>query len=446
MNLSALERSLISFKDNDSLILPKVDQSIKPISNLLYDSQLRWFLDDSQVLIADKGRQTGFSRTTSLKAVFECLKGQNVYYTSFNKDTTENFIRYCTQAAQSLNLIFKHRVSKEVVNSDGCLVHRLKLNNNCSITALAGNAVNLRDKAGIIIIDEAAFRDNLEQIMDAASAILIWGGKLWIFSTHFGVDNYFNYLLTEAQNRGYSQHSIPFKKAVREGIFKRICLKLGKVWSEENEREWVSEIYKKYGVGADQELDCIPSEDAGLGLFKNFKFVDFNYPSLPVMQTRSWDLAATEKNGCFTVGSLISYNYDGTMILESAIYDQWSPVDGDKKILECAQKDGPNTHIIIELEQGSESRHWLPYIQEKLSGYQVEFKRPESSKVSRAVPVANDIFQQKFMFRDTPDNRYLVEQMKKFSEKPKPLVTDLVDSISQGHSYLYNLFNVGMLQ
>ena len=310
MKFYQLERSLISFKEQSSLILPKVDESIKPITNILYKSQTDWLLDQSQVLIADKGRQTGFSRTSSIKAVLECLNGNDVYYTSFNKDTTENFIRYCTQAAQSFNLIFKHKINKEIINSDGCLVHRLKLNNGKSITALAGNAVNLRDKAGVIIIDEAAFRDNLEQIMDAASAILIWGGKLWIFSTHFGVDNYFNTLLMEAEKRGYSRHSIPFRKAVQEGIYKRICLKLGQIWTPENEQEWVDSIYTKYGVGASQELDCIPSEDAGLGLFKNFKFVDYNYPSMPVLAVRSWDLAATENNGCYTVGSLISYNYD----------------------------------------------------------------------------------------------------------------------------------------
>lgn len=416
-----------------------------PFKDLFYKAQLDWIKDPSPVLIADKGRQVGFTQSTAVKAVLECLLGNHVYYSSFNKDTTENFIRYCVRAAKAFNVIFKSRFDKSIVSSDGILTYKIKLSNGFTINALAGNATNLRDKGGIIIIDEAAFRDDLELIMDAANAILIWGGKLWIFSTHFGVDNYFNYLISVARERGYSRHHIPFRLAVSQGMYKLICRKLGIDWSQEREDNWVADIYMKYGVGASQELDCIPSEDSALGMFKNFTF--YNDPEIPdiVMRVRSWDLAATELGGCFSVGSLIGYCRNDKYLLLDCQYGQWGPIEGDLKLVEIAKRDGPSVKILIEAEQGSESLRWQQYIRNLLPGYWIEFKHPESDKLTRAIPLADSIFQSNFLFLKSPTSDVVIDNMKKFSQKKKPLVTDIVDSLSQGHNYLSAMFKKSML-
>jgi len=52
------------------------------------------------------------------------------------------------------------------------------------ISTAAG--ANLRGKQGRVIIDEAAFHDNLEELLKAALALLMWGGEVRIISTHNG--------------------------------------------------------------------------------------------------------------------------------------------------------------------------------------------------------------------------------------------------------------------
>ena len=443
-----LQSALSNCQFGDNLILPKVIPNAKPLEAILYDSQVRWLTDNSPLMIADKGRQVGFSWTDSLKSVRSALKGESTYYTSFNKDTTENYIRYCVKWAKALNHIVKVTHKAEFINSRDTLIYRVKFNNGSSITALAGNAVNLRDKAGHIVIDEAAFRQNLEQIMDAALAILIWGGTVRLFSTHFGADSYFNQLINEARSREFSRHHIPFRKALREGLYKRVCTRKGVIWTQEDEDEWVESLYTKYGVGASQELDCIPSEDSGLGLFKNPRFITSRYDdNLSRFLVRSWDLAATEKDGCYSVGSLLSYSVnDNLFIVEDIKAGQWNPIEGDRILVQTAKDDGLQTHLLIEQEGGSEAIRWKQYIENQLAGHYVDFKKPETNKLSRAVPLANAILNGELVFLDTPNNREMVAQLSKFSEKPKPLVTDLVDSLSQGYSYLRSMFfDTGML-
>ena len=46
-------------------------------------------------------------------------------------------------------------------------------------------------------------------------------------------------------------------------LYQRICLRLGKEWTEQAEREWVAEIRASYSDDASEELDCIPKNGGG---------------------------------------------------------------------------------------------------------------------------------------------------------------------------------------
>lgn len=54
-----------------------------------------------------------------------------------------------------------------------------------------------------------------------------------------------------------------------EGLFKRVCLRLGKPWTAEDERTWMDGVYKFYGAGAEEELDCIPANSGGAWLSRS---------------------------------------------------------------------------------------------------------------------------------------------------------------------------------
>lgn len=55
-----------------------------------------------------------------------------------------------------------------------------------------------------------------------------------------------------------------FREAVADGLYRRICEKQGKVWTQEMEDDWVAEIYGYYGEGAGEELDVIPARGSGV--------------------------------------------------------------------------------------------------------------------------------------------------------------------------------------
>ena len=430
-------------------IAPNVETA-QPLESLLYASQLRWLTDSSQMMLAEKGRQIGFSWVDSLKSVIEATRPnnpRNTYYTSFNRDTTENYIKYATRWARSLGHILDKTASCRLIDDRDTLMYRLRFLSGYSITALAGNAVNLRDKSGAaIVVDEAAFRLDLPAIIDAATACVVWGGSLRVFSTHFGIDSDFNKLVETAADRNFSHHKIPFRRAVAEGLYKRVCVRTGKSWTQEREDEWVESIYRMYGVGAAQELDCIPSDNSGLGLFKNIQYTSCSDTLIGKFRIRSWDLAATEKDGCFSVGCLMTYDpLTKGIVLESITAGQWGALDGDSMLVSTAKADTAATYVVIEAEAGSESIRWQRYIIEQLYGYNIQFIKPSTDKLTRAIPLANAMNLGSLKVADTPHNREMMSMLKRFSAKKQPLVTDLCDSISQGYSFLANLFMDTML-
>jgi phage FluMu gp28-like protein len=133
------------------------------------------------------------------------------------------------------------------------------------VVALPSKPRSLRGKAGYVIIDEAAFHDDLEELLKAAIALTIWGGMVVVISTHDGRANVFNRKIEDirAGRLKYGLVRIDFDDALREGLYQRICQRTGKDWSIEAEAEWRQGVVDDYGEAADEELFCIPTDGAG---------------------------------------------------------------------------------------------------------------------------------------------------------------------------------------
>ncbi len=130
------------------------------------------------------------------------------------------------------------------------------------VAALSSRPANLRSKKGRLRIDEAAFHEDLEELIKAALAVVMWGGSVGIWSTHDGEDNDFNKLidLVKAGDRHYSHHHVSLDEALSEGFYQRICLVQNQPWTLEGEFAWRSQMYQDYGDAADEELGCIPKK------------------------------------------------------------------------------------------------------------------------------------------------------------------------------------------
>lgn len=249
---------------------------------ILMDHQLDWIEDKSSLKLAEKGRRTGITYAEALDdTIIAASKlsagGDNVFYIGDTKDKGREFIGYVAHFAKivSKELVDIEEFLFEDEQEDGSTkfisAYRVKFGSGFRVEALSSNPANIRGLQGIVVIDEAAFHRSVREVLDAVNAMLIWGGKVRVISTHNGSLNPFNELIeeTKAGKSEFSLHHIPFQKAIDNGLYKRVCLVRELEYSLEGEREWESKIRKSYGVrlaSMRQELDAIPSDAEGAAL------------------------------------------------------------------------------------------------------------------------------------------------------------------------------------
>lgn len=236
------------------------------MSHVLLPYQQKWIADKSQVKIIEKSRRIGLSWAEAADCALSAAakNGEDCWYLGYNQEMAVEFINdvafwaknYQLSASESEQLVLKDQ-DKDI------LAYRVKFASGKRVTALSSRPSNLRGKQGRVVIDEAAFHDDFPELMKAAVALLMWGGRVHIISTHNGVDNAFNRLIEDvrAGRKNYSLHRVTIDDAIRNGLIKRICLKLGKSWSPEFEERWRAELFEAYGDDADEELLVIPSRN-----------------------------------------------------------------------------------------------------------------------------------------------------------------------------------------
>lgn len=302
---------------------------------LTYQTETNKLAEAHQFLVVEKSRRIGLSYGVSPLAVMiaaRVSRGENVYYIGYNLDMAREFIGYCAEFAQAFEGVRVSSLPSNDVNyvvrrHDGsyldargdvivdatdndypaedvvCEVEggflikgdagksvkafRIDFPSGKAVVALPSSPRSVRGKQGTFIIDEASFHDNLEELIKAILAALIWGGRVIVISTHDGTDNYFNTLIEEIRSnkRAGHVHRITFNDAIAAGLYKRICLIQGKTWSAEAEAAWEADIRKTYGDAADEELDVIPARGSGTYLARA-TILEAMSKELPVVRLR----------------------------------------------------------------------------------------------------------------------------------------------------------------
>jgi phage FluMu gp28-like protein len=250
---------------------------------VLMAHQADWLADSSDLKLCEKGRRTGITFAEALDAALIAMAarsagGMNYFYIGDTKDKGREFIGYVAHFAR---IVAKELVSIEEFvfldqRADGTTASiaafRCGFASGHRVEALSSRPENIRGLQGTVGIDEAAYHKDVALVLDAVNALLIWGGKIRIISTHNGVLNPFNELIRQVRatsNPPYSLHFIPFSKAVQNGLYERTCLVAGKTATVEGKAEWERKIRGSYGVreaAMRQELDCVPSEMEGAAL------------------------------------------------------------------------------------------------------------------------------------------------------------------------------------
>lgn len=255
-------------EDNRSMRQP---MATLDVPDIFLGYQQRWVSDPAQVKVIEKSRRIGLSwgeaGEDALLAASE--HGMDVFYIGYNQDMAREFIEDCAAWAKFYNLaagqIEDFLWEDEKAENKAISAFRIRFPSGWKIVALSSKPSNLRGKQGKIVIDEAAFHDDLAGLLKAAIAMLMWGGKVVVISTHNGDDHPFNELIAEirAGKKPYSLHRVTIDDALADGLYKRICLRLGTSWSAEAEKKWRKQLFDFYGDDADEELLCIPAKGGG---------------------------------------------------------------------------------------------------------------------------------------------------------------------------------------
>lgn len=260
-----------------------IPDDLDPLADgILMLHQKEWIEDDSPLKLGEKGRRTGITFAEALDETLVAMAarsagGENCFYIGDTKDKGREFIGYVAHfartVARELGAIeeFVFTDQKADGSSEDISGYRVRFASGFRVEALSSRPENIRGLQGRVCVDEAAFHKDVRAVLDAVNALLIWGGKIRIISTHNGVLNPFNELIQEAKagKIPYSLHFIPFSKAVQNGLYERTCLIAGKPATAEGKAAWLKLINDSYGIrtaARDQELECIPADAQGAAL------------------------------------------------------------------------------------------------------------------------------------------------------------------------------------
>jgi predicted phage terminase large subunit-like protein len=405
---------------------------------MLLKYQQMWNRDSSPIKICEKSRRIGISWADAADSALVAaeINGSDSWYVGYNFDMSRQYIEDVAYWARAYNLACSDINESVIEEPDkNILAYTIRFDSGFKVTALSSRPANLRSKKGRLRIDEAAFHDDLEELIKAALAINMWGGKVAIWSTHNGKDNHFNSLIEKCKTGelNYSYHRYDLDTAIADGLYRRICLVSNQQWTIKRERAWIEQLRKDYGINAREELDCIPFEAKGAGcVFKREWFEVVDRVPTGGRIVRFWDLAASTKSSAFFTAGVKMKKVDGVYYVLDAIAEQVSPAEGKKLLQDTGKLDGKNVFVNWELEGGS-SGGW---VDDELRGMlrgvglQAAGVRPLGDKVKRASPFATQALNGNVkILRGDWNERYL-DALYKFEAKPKPLISDLTDASS----------------
>lgn len=258
------------------------------VSGVLMKPQADWirFCHEHDLTIGEKGRRTGITYATALDSTIIAASrkeagGDDIYYIPDTKEKGLEFMGYCAHMARVMASamgsgwngveVFVFDDQTEEGNSKKITAYRIRFASGFNIVALSSNPANIRGLQGIVIIDEAAFHRHVKAVIESATALLIWGGKIRIISTHNGVGNAFNELIKDARSgmNDFKVFTVFFDDAVNAGLYERVCQMRGWTFTQAAKDAWYKKIRGSYGSNLDamrEELDGIPRDGNGVAI------------------------------------------------------------------------------------------------------------------------------------------------------------------------------------
>ena len=243
---------------------------------------------EAAIIAVPKGRRTGITFGTMLNktlvaAARKSAGGDNVFYIGDTKEKGLEAIGYCAKFARVIAQAQGQGVSgiEEFLFEDQddsgktrhITAYRIRFASGFQVCALSSRPANIRGLQGHVVIDEAAFHPDVQGVLDAATALLIWGGQITVISSHNGKNNPFAQFCRDIEAGRYGTDAqvvtVTFDDAVANGLYERVCMMKGTKATLEGKQAWYSKIRNGYGVrkaAMREELDAIPRDGNGVCL------------------------------------------------------------------------------------------------------------------------------------------------------------------------------------
>ena len=240
---------------------------------VLLPYQRRWIEDRSDWKVIEKGRRTGLTWAEAADAALSAGTaradgGCDHVYIGTEREMAKEFVDAVGMWARAFDRAASE--AREVLLRDGdrdILTFRVDFASGFEVLALSSRPRSLRGRQANVTCDEAAFSDDLGELLKAAAPMTMWGSKIRVISTHNGDENPFAELVSDirAGRKSYGLHRVTLDDAVAEGLYRRICEVRGLDWSPEAERAWRDGLMADAPTREDalEEYQCVPKRGGG---------------------------------------------------------------------------------------------------------------------------------------------------------------------------------------
>ena len=176
--------------------------------------QQAWLEDRSRFRLCLKARQCGMSTTVAAEALWDAVEGKTTVLASASERQSRELMRRCLKL---LPLV--------VAASDGSIkvvketAEMLELSTGGRVISVPASAATVQGYSASIVLDEAAWMANAEELWQALAPSITVSGehRISVLSTPRGKGGLFYKLWNSADSKRWSRHRVTIDDAIRGG-------------------------------------------------------------------------------------------------------------------------------------------------------------------------------------------------------------------------------------
>ena len=240
--------------------------------------QVNWIKDTADAMLSEKSRRIGMTYSDSYKSCRDRNTidyRRDLWFSSADESAAYEYALYCRTWCEIMETAVRE-ILETLEDEKGYKYNNyvVEFPNGSRINCMSSNPRRFRSKGGDVVLDEFAWHDDPEGMLDAAMPTTTWGFQLRILSTHNGETSRFNRIIAQINKvlRGdatydelnmlhYALHRTTIVDAIEQGLAEKVY-KLDTISPEAREKFLKSCRARAKDLDAfNQEYMCIASSN-----------------------------------------------------------------------------------------------------------------------------------------------------------------------------------------